>query len=106
MFSLFAMPLFGLGSWPYWTWEINRQIRTAPFEGFAPDPGQFGGFGVIAGVLMTTFLGSLVGLVMVWLARRRNERGKALRTLAWILNGLGALCAVYLLGSHMLRHFA
>lgn len=101
--AVVAIPLFGFGSLPYWTWNIAQQIRTAPISNYASDPGQFGGLAVVAGVVGTSAIGAVFGLLTTWLAGRRNERCMALRVFAWIVNGLGVALGAFLLISYLLK---
>lgn len=101
--AVVAIPLFGFGSLPYWTWNIAQQIRTAPISNYSADPGQFGGLAVVAGVVGTAAIGAVFGLLTTWLAGHRNERCIALRVVAWIANGLGAAVGGFLIVSHLLK---
>jgi hypothetical protein len=90
------MPLFGIVSIPFWRWHVEYQIRSAPSEIDAPDPGQFGGFAVIAGAVATGLCGAWVGLAFIWLAKRRQERWPWLRRGALAVNVIGSLVGLIL----------
>lgn len=102
-FALLAMPLLGVVSIPFWRWHVEYQIRSAPSEIFAPDPGQFGGFAVIAGAVATGLWGALVGLAFIWLAKRRQERWPWLRRGALTVNVIGALVGLIMLINQLVR---
>lgn len=95
--AVLAIPLFGITSIPFWRWHISYQIRSAPSEIYSPDPGQFGGFAVVAGAVATGLLGALFGLGLVFLAKRRKERWPWLRGSALAINAVGVLAGVILL---------
>jgi len=101
--ALLAMPLLAFGSIPFWTWYVTHQIASAPFEGYAPDPGQFAAFGVAAGSFFTGVLGAVVGIGLAYLAKRRNERWWWLRVLAFWINGIGIAVGTYVLLHYVFR---
>lgn len=85
--AVVIIPLLASSSWPFWTWYVDRQVKSV--ESNAPDPGQFSGFAVLGAVVMTGAVAALLGLAIAWLAGRRNERWRGIRIFAWIVNGLG-----------------
>ena len=95
--AVLAMPLLGIISIPFWRWHVSYQIKSAPSEIYSPDPGQFGGFAVVAGVVATGLLGALFGLGLVCLATYRKERWPWLRGSALAINAVGVLAGVILL---------
>jgi hypothetical protein len=95
--SILAAPLLGFVSLPFWAWMIDNQMQKESFEGFYDDANQFRAVGVAAGVICTAMVGATFGLVITWLANRRNERCKPLRTISWVINGLITLLAIFLL---------
>ena len=97
------MPLLGIVSIPFWSWQVAHQIRSVPSEIYSPDPGQFGGFAVIAGAVGTGLLGALVGLGLAWLAKRRQERWPWLRKGAMMINALGLIVGAALFINHLIR---
>lgn len=101
--ALLAMPMLGVVSIPFWAWQIDSQIRSAPNEIYSPDPGQFGGFAVIAGSVASGFFGACVGLGLVWFAKCRRERWLWLRVASLLLNGFGVLAGAVLLINHLIH---
>lgn len=101
--ALLAMPLLGIISIPFWRWHVSYQIKSAPSEIYSPDPGQFGGFAVVAGAVATGLLGALLGLGLVCLAKFRKERWRWLRGCALTINTLGMLAGVILLINRLIR---
>jgi hypothetical protein len=102
IFAVITIPLLALASWPFWIWYVDRQIKSV--ESNAPDPGQFGGFAVAGGVVMTAAVAAVLGLAIAWFAARRKERWRGVRILAWTVNGLGtalgaALALNYIMNS-------
>jgi len=101
--AVLAMPLLGIASIPFWRWHISYQIKSAPSEIYSPDPGQFGGFAVVAGAVATGLLGALFGLGLVCLAKRRKERWPWLRGCALAINTVGVLVGVILVINKLVR---
>ena len=96
-----TIPLFALASWPFWSWYVDRQIKS--LESNAPDPGQFGGFAVVGGMVMTAAVAAVLGLAIAWFAARRKERWHVVRILAWTVNGLGTALGAALVVNHMMN---
>lgn len=101
--AMLSMPLLGVISIPFWRWQVEYQIRSIPNEIYSPDPGQFGGFAVIAGAVATGLFGALVGLGLIWLAKRRQERWPWLRRGALVINALGVVVGCILFINQLIR---
>jgi hypothetical protein len=89
LFSLLALivaGVFAIGSVPLWRIYVAHQIATAPYEGYAPDPGQFGGFAVAVGAFLAGTIGALVGVVLSVIAHIRREPFVGLRVFTLIEN--------------------
>lgn len=101
--AVITIPLLVVVSWPFWTWYVDWQVNSV--ESNAPDPGQFGGFAVLGGVVMTGAVAAILGLVIAWFAGRRNERWRGVRIFAWVFNGLGTALGAALLVNYIMTSF-
>jgi hypothetical protein len=101
--SLLIAPVLALLSIPVWRIVIEDQIRNAPQPIYSPDPGQFGGFGVIVGVVLTTFVSAALGAVLAIVAHVRREVFTPFRAITFAANVAIVGFGIYLLFSSLAR---
>jgi hypothetical protein len=95
--SLLSAPVLALVSIPIWRIVIEHQIRNDPQQIYSPDPGQFGAFGVIAGVVLTALVSAALGAVLAIVAHVRREAFIPFRAITFTTNVALVGYGVYLL---------
>ncbi len=95
--SLLCAPVLALVSIPIWRWIIQHQIEHAPGPMNSPDPGQFGAFGIVAGVALTGLFGAGLGLILAVVAHVRREAFVPFRSVSFLANLALVGYGIYLL---------
>lgn len=103
IFALLATPVAAICSVPIWKSYLSEKLYSSPTQPHAPDPGQLGGFALVALVFFTVVAASYVGLIFAALAQKKEERWKGLRIAAWVINGIFAGGGTFLFLKHFLK---
>lgn len=100
--ALLIVPIAVVSSIPFWKSHLHHQLYSPNTQPHASDPGQLGGFALVALVFATGIAAAIAGLFLNILSHRKRERFVGVRGLAWITNGFVAFIGLLAVLEHLL----
>ncbi len=81
--SFLAVPALTVASLPF----VKEACRLRDVRDDLPNVGEFDGLAVLMGLFVMAGAASLLGLILGYVAERKDEPWKGLRIAAWVING-------------------